>query len=91
VHLFSGLALARTSTVNHHLVEVPIRNQSPRRSVEFSTFPQPRLKKEKEAKRKKPLRRTLLFFFFLFNPLSNTYKKCCPCGCKVKGTRLYIN
>jgi hypothetical protein len=43
--------------------------------VEFSTFPQPRLKKEKEAKRKKPLRRTLLFFF-LFNPLSNTYKKC---------------
>src|SRR5712691_8749460 len=28
VHLFSGLALARTSTVNHHVVEVPIRNQS---------------------------------------------------------------
>jgi hypothetical protein len=41
VHLFSGLALARTSTVNHHLVEVPIRNQSPRRSGEFPHFHSP--------------------------------------------------
>jgi hypothetical protein len=41
------------------VVEVAIRNQS-LSACGFSTFPQPSLKKEKEAKRKKPPRLSYL-------------------------------
>jgi hypothetical protein len=56
------------------VVEVPIRNRS-LSACGFSTFPQPSLKKEKEAK-KKETAATNPLFLCLSKPALNTYKKC---------------